>query len=215
MALLKFPSFLPKENKFCVLLEALATEAGICAQHLKIVVDTSDAGDREKASAAISSSRAKAKTIMTELTRELCRTFVTPFDREDIQGISDDLYKIPKIIEKVKERLSMHEAILTDRTDFMRQVDVIVAEAEAMQDMVGDLVSRRHAPQIQGKIARLYDLEHEGDKVLRELMTSLFKVERPTRDLILRKDIYDMLEKIIDRYRDAAGIALQMVLKHT
>ena len=45
--------------------------------------------------------------------------------------------------------------------------------------------------------------------------TTIFTHENDMKELILRKDIYDMLEKVIDRYRDAAGVALQIVLKHS
>ena len=55
----------------------------------------------------------------------------------------------------------------------------------------------------------------KGDLMLGELLVSLFNEGHTVRDLILRKDIYDMLEKVIDRYRDAAGVALRIVLKHS
>lgn len=48
------------------------------------------------------------------------------------------------------------------------------------------------------------------------MLVSLFEDDSSDiRNLILRKDIYDMLEKVLDRYRDAAGIALQIVFKHS
>lgn len=214
MAIFKFPSFLPKEGKFSVLLEQLAVQASTCAHHLKTFVESKDASDRERAGQAISDSRAEAKKLAAEMTRELCRTFVTPFDREDIQNISSDLYKIPKTIEKVKERLAMHGMSL-DKGDFLPQIDLIVQESEAMETMVRDLARGQKSRQVQDKVALLYELEHKGDAILGDLLVSLFKNSNDARDLILRKDIYDMLEKIIDRYRDAAGVALQMVLKHT
>lgn len=214
MAIFKFPSFLPKEGKFCVLLEQLAVQASACARHLKTFVESKNEAERNRAGQSISDSRAEAKKLAAEMTRELCRTFVTPFDREDIQDISSDLYKIPKTIEKVKDRMSMHGLAL-DKGDFSRQIELIVQESEAMEAMVRDLARGQNSQQVQDKVALLYDLEHKGDAILGELLVSLFKNSNDARDLILRKDIYDMLEKIIDRYRDAAGIALQMVLKHT
>jgi uncharacterized protein Yka (UPF0111/DUF47 family) len=55
----------------------------------------------------------------------------------------------------------------------------------------------------------------QGDAILAELLVTLFKEGRPARDLILRKDTYDMLEKVIDRYRDVSNIAVEIVLKHS
>lgn len=210
----KFPRLLPKADRFCVLLEQLAQQAAACAQHLKTFVETQDAGERSRAASAIGESRTQAKKLAAEMTQELCRSFITPFDREDIQDFTAELYKIPKTIEKVKDRLELHGLTL-DQGDFLRQIEVIVQEAEIMKGMVRNLVSGQSSQDVQDSVARLYDLEHKGDAVLSELLGSLFRGRAEARDLILRKDIYDMLEKIIDRYRDAAGIALQMVLKHT
>lgn len=214
MGLLKIPSLLPRDDRFCTLLEQLAVEARSSAQHFKTFVESTDDAGRKTAAQSISACRATSKSLAAEVTRELCLTFVTPFDREDMQDIAATLYKIPKTIEKVMDRMAL-PGLAPDCRDFLRQIELIVREAEAMESMVKDLVSRRNARQVQDRVAELYDLEHQGDVVLGDLLATLFKNNADARDLILRKDIYDMLEKIIDRYRDAAGIALQMVLKHT
>jgi uncharacterized protein Yka (UPF0111/DUF47 family) len=143
----------------------------------------------------------------------LCRSYITPFDRDDIQDFAAALYKIPKIMEKVKERMDLH-GLAGEGRDFLRQVDVIVEEASAMDDIVKNLIRKPDSRRVQDKVSVLYDLEHKGDSILGELLATLFDEHTEARDLILRKDIYDMLEKVIDRYRDAAGVALQIVLKH-
>jgi uncharacterized protein Yka (UPF0111/DUF47 family) len=212
--MIQFPSLLPKENKFCVLLEQLSGQAHACALHLKIFVESSDAAEQAHASQAITACKATAKSISAEITTELCRTFITPFDREDIQDFSTDLYKIPKIMEKVRNRLAMH-GLSSIKGDFSRQIDLIVQEAEAMEDMVRELTKGHNDKRIIEKAAVLQELENRGDDILGDLLVSLFKTDYEARDLILRKDIYDMLEKVIDRYRDAASVALQIVLKHS
>jgi uncharacterized protein Yka (UPF0111/DUF47 family) len=211
----KLPFLKPKDNKFCVLLEGLSTQARECAVHLKTFVESTDAGQQAKAAEAITSSRRRSKELTGQITAELCRTYITPFDREDIQDIAADLYKIPKTIEKIKERLSTH-GINSVKGDFSRQIDVIVQEAEAMEEMVRELTKAGHDDErIIAKAQQLQELENKGDAILGELLVALFKDNTDARDLILRKDIYDMLEKVVDRYRDAAGVALQIVLKHS
>ena len=74
---------------------------------------------------------------------------------------------------------------------------------------------RQAKAQMKEKVATLQDMELKGDAILGELLVTLFNEGHSTRDLILRKDIYDMLEKVLDRYRDAADVALQIVLKHS
>lgn len=210
----KFPFLKPKDNKFCVLLEGLSAEAQGCALHLKTFVESADAVECAAAGAAIEAARKRSKEMTGQVTAELCRTYITPFDREDIQDIAGDLYKIPKIIQKIKERLSTH-GITSVKGDFSRQIDLIVQEAEAMEEMMKELTKGHDDDRVIAKAAVLQELENRGDAILGELLVSLFKENTDARDLILRKDIYDMLEKVVDRYRDAASVALQIVLKHS
>ncbi len=211
---MKFPSIFPKEEKFYQLLARHSLHASVCAQQLKAFMDATNEADRMKASAAIDAERAAAKALAAETTMELCRSFITPFDREDIQDLSDLLYKIPKIIEKVKERIVMH-GISSSEGDFIRQVDLIVEEASVMDAVVTALISGKGSAGVIRNVERLRNLEQKGDTVRNELMVELFKSDRDIRDVLLRRDIYDMLEKIVDRFRDAAGVVLQIVLKHS
>lgn len=210
----KLPFLKPKDNKFCVLLEGLSSQARECALHLKTFVESTDAAAQAQAGTAIQAARRRSKELTSQVTAELCRTYITPFDREDIQDIAADLYKIPKTIDKIKERLSTHN-IASVKGDFSRQIDLIILEAEAMEDMVRELTKGHDNDRVIAKAAVLQELENKGDIVLGELLVTLFRDSTDTRDLILRKDIYDMLEKVVDRYRDAAGVALQIVLKYS
>ncbi|MCM2343529.1 MAG: DUF47 family protein [Alphaproteobacteria bacterium] len=212
--MLNLPFLKPRDNKFCVLLEGLSTQARSCALHLQTFVESTQVEEQQTAAAAMAACRAQSKVLMGQVTAELCRTYITPFDREDIQDIAVDLYKIPKTIDKIRERLSAH-ALVSQKGDFSRQIDLIVQEAEAMEDMVRELTKGHDDKRVIAKAAQLQELEHRGDQILGELLVALFKDPSDVRDLILRKDIYDMLEKVIDRYRDAAAVALQIVLKHS
>lgn len=207
-------ALMPKEDKFFRLLESLSHTALDSALHLKAFVEAQTNEDRHRESALISSAKDTAKKISNDVTRELCMTFITPFDREDIQDFAHTLYKIPKTIEKIKERLDLH-SLSTRQGDLSRQVDLIVQEAHLMQDMVKELKSKKAGKKIIALVEQLQVLEAKGDKVLADLLVSLFRDTTEARDLILRKDVYDMLEKVIDRYRDAAAIALQITLKHS
>ena len=210
----KLPSLLPKQDRFSGLLEKLSQEAYLCARDLKIYVESNDPAEAIRAAEAITLGKGRSKALAMDVTQELCRSFITPFDREDIQDFSAALYKIPKVIEKIKDRIELH-GLAKDHGDLAAQIDVIIQEAEAMNDMVHALVNKRDARQIQDKIALMHALEQRGDEILSELLGKLFRESQNARELILRKDIYDMLEKVIDRYRDAAAVALQIVLKHS
>jgi uncharacterized protein len=209
-----FSLLLPKEDKFFRLLEQLSVQAENSATHLKTCVESADPQARAGAAKKAAESRAEAKRLSTEVTRQLCLTFITPFDREDIESFSFILYKITKIIHKTCDRLQYYD-LTGDKKDFARQTDLIMLEAVAMHELVDELTKGHHTERTLKKIDVLYDLENRGDMVLNELLAALYKSEHDARGFILRKDIYDMLETVIDRYRDAAAVGLQIVLKHS
>jgi uncharacterized protein len=209
-----FSLLLPKEDKFFRLIVQLAVQAEHSATSLKACVEGADQQARAAAAKKAAESRAEAKRLSNEVTRELCLTFITPFDREDIESFSFVLYKITKIVHKICDRLQYYD-LSGDKKDFSRQTNLIVQEAAAMHDVVDELTKGHNTTRTMAKIDVLYDLENQGDMVLNELLAALYKSEHDARGFILRKDIYDMLETVIDRYRDAAAIALQIVLKHS
>lgn len=207
-------NLLPKEEKFFTHLTTMAEHANTCAHLLKDYVSANDSAARTRKSAEVSACKAQSKKIIGQLTEDLCRSFITPFDREDIQAFAQQLYRITKIIEKVIHRMELHD-LIKDRSDFVRQTDLIVSEAEVMIDMVSDLIAKKNSREVTKKVGLLHDLEQRGDDVLQDLTRELFSQNREARELILRKDIYDMLEKAVDGYRNVAAVTLQIVLKYS
>lgn len=211
---MKLSSLMPREDKFSVLLNDLSREAHETAKLLKSYVEKGEVSRRAELGAQISAKKQRAKDLMSTITKSLCQTYMTPFDREDIQGFSVNLYKIVKTIDKVRERIDLH-GIDVDDGSFLRQIDLICREGVAMNEMVEALCRGKANKFVIAKTDELLDLESKGDALLAELLVDLFKNEPSARELILRKDIYDMLEKVIDRYRDAGSIAVEIVLKHS
>ncbi len=206
-------SFFPKEDKFFQLLEAMSEEAYQATAGFREFIDHAPA-ERPKGIEKIHAMRAQSKVTSSKLTEELCRSFITPFDREDIQDIANILYKVPKIIEKAADRITMH-GMSTEGGDFRHQADLILREAEATRVLLNALLSKKDLKTVTEKVKLLKELEHQGDKLRNELIVGLFKSDRDIRDILLRRDIYDMLEKVVDRFRDLAGVALQIVLKNS
>jgi len=204
---------LPKEHKFCDLLRQISAECLTGSSHLRTMVEDGNPAKRHEAYAAITACKAQAKKISAEVTRELCLTFITPFDREDIQDLTTALYRVIKTIDKLSEYLEIHKVV--SRDDLLAQIDVIISESAGMDSMLHALIEGGKTKQILEQAALLDSLENRGDIILNELLVKLIRDTTDARQLILRKDIYDMLERIIDLYRDAASVALKVALKHS
>lgn len=211
---MKMPRLVPQANQFNDLLGALSAQACASAQNLKIFITAGNEAERDKAGTAITNARTSSKELSMNVTQELCRSFITPFDREDIHELAENLYKIPKMIEKIKGRIILHK-MLSQPEDFSPQVDIIVDEASAMEEIMHSLLKGDNNKKILDKIAILRDLENKGDDVRNQLLTALFSSQCEIRDLLLRRDIHDMLEKVVDRFRDAANVAFEIVLKNS
>jgi uncharacterized protein Yka (UPF0111/DUF47 family) len=203
---------LPKEQLFYDLLEASAEQAKASAELLSGLL----ASLREETPAdlnAFVTHRRKDKQITQQITEALCRTFVTPLDREDIMALAESLYKIPKIIERIGERLLVYR-LKPWRNDFQQQNELLGQATEAMIFMVRSLRKLQNPDEIRAKNQLLQKLEGEADKLMLELIRKLFTEINDAKEIVMRKDVYELLERAIDRFRDAGNVVVRIVLKH-
>jgi uncharacterized protein Yka (UPF0111/DUF47 family) len=208
-------NLLPREEKFVKMLKGLDSQATISVRLLKTLVENpTDSEVLRQTAEGIKLSRREAKKILDSLTQDICRTLITPFDREDIQLFAQTLYKIPKLIGKISDRMLTH-GMHSYNGDFDRFVVIIERQSDAMSGVLEEFSGKLQSRTISAKVAILQELEDHGDTILGQLIASSFQTIADPRELILRKDIYEMLEDVTDQYRDAAGVALQIMLKHT
>src|SRR5205807_3042740 len=130
--------FLGHDQKFYDLLEASAQQADTSVHHLVDLLAKIDNNDSVRDLAAFAESRREDKRITQQLTEELSKTFITPLEREDIQALAATLYKIPKTVEKIGERLLICPEDLHGH-NFRRQVELLDQAAEVVVAMVRQL----------------------------------------------------------------------------
>lgn len=208
-------NLLPKEEKFYDMMGELNAHAHESARQLAVLVHASNAEQRKEAAQRIRDSKDSAKKVMTTTVKEVCQTFITPFDREDIQELSSAFYNIPKLIGKIQDRMIRHDLEPVD-DDFNQFADVITRQADIMEDIMMMLKKSPKLHKINEKVELIHELEDKGDHLLGDMLQQAFQVRLSTpAGLILRKDVYEMLEDVTDFYRDCANIALRIVLKHS
>ena len=199
------------DDKFFNLLEASAEEAQSSVQLL--------VGMLKKANGMPTldefiQTRRKDKQITEEISEQLCKTFMTPLEREDIEALSIALYKIPKTVEKFSEKFVLcHEHI--SQVDFSRQVNILEQTTATVTDMVKTLRERAHLERVKEQNDRLHYLEGEADKLMMALIKELYSGKHEPLKVIIIMDLYETLERIIDRCRDAGNVIFQIVLKYS
>lgn len=202
-----------KEDKFYDLLEASAEEAKVSIKLLSQFLQVRRDGGPDNLDEFVQSRR-KDKKITQDISEALAKTFVTPLEREDIEALSFALYRVPKSVEKIVERLSIYPGrIPSDR--FMRQISLLEQAAEAVVFMVKQLRHGTHIEKISEAQDRLQWAEGEADKVMLEQLKELYHGTYEAKELVFLQDLLEMVEKVVDRCRDAGNVVVQIVLKYS
>lgn len=207
--------FLGHDEKFYDLLEASAQQADSSVHHLIELLVQLEKGNEPPGSLDVfAQSRREDKRITQELTEALSKTFVTPLEREDIQALASALYKIPKTVEKIGERILICPQDLHGRS-FRKQVELLDQAAETVLAMVKQLRKGPNIATTREMNAHLQTIEGDADKLELDLLHDLFHGDYSAKHIIFLRDLYDLLEKVIDRCRDAGNVILQVVLKYS
>jgi len=202
---------LGNEDKFFTLLEASAEEARTSVQAL---VKLNKAPDRTKLLYEFVQSRRKEKQIRSQISEAVYTTFVTALEREDIESLSHALYRIPKSVEKFGERLLLTPQYVQG-VDFSKQIDLLEQATDSVVAMVRSLRSGAKLEQIKVLQDKLQYHEGEADKVVVELLKDLFNGQHDPIKVIVLKDLYELLEKVVDRCRDVGNIITNIALKNS
>ena len=205
--------FLGNDEKFFDLLEASAQQADSSVHHLIDLLGQLEQGESPDNLLAFAASRREDKRITQQLTEQLSKTFVTPLEREDIQALGSALYKIPKTVEKIGERVLISPQDLHGRS-FRKQVELLDQAAEAVLAMVKQLRQGTDLRRAREMNAKLQGIEGDADKLELELLRELYHGDYSAKHIIFLRDLYELLEKVIDRCRDAGNIILQVALKY-
>lgn len=200
-----------KGDKFYGLLEAAAAAARESARALgELIAVPAPQRSLEKFKLA----RQKEKDISRRLSEELVNTFVTALDREDIEALNNALYKIPKNIEKFAERYELAAERIGD-VDFSARAAMVEQACAVLEEMVGLL---RHGMDLEKTKAlndKIQAIEAEADRLILELYRSSYTYETDAMRYLIRKDLFELLEKAVDRCRDAGNAVYQVVLKNS
>lgn len=202
---------LGKEDKFFSLLEASAEEARTSVQAL---VKLSKDLDRPVPLDEFTYARRKDKQITRELRTAIYTTFVTAIEREDIEELSHALYRIPKTVEKFSERLLLAPQHVRG-IDFSKQIDLLERATGIVLELVKSLRDGMNLEKVKDLNDKLQFLEGEADKHMMALYKDLFNSRRDPTQVIVLKDLYELLEKVIDRCRDAGNVISHVVLKNS
>ena len=197
-------------NQFYTLLEEAAVAAHDSATALHAMLRDAD---RQPALDAFKLARLRERETSDKISQALVDSFITPIEREDIEALGSALYKIPKQIEKFADRYSLATRHL-EHIDFAPRAAMLEQASGVVVEMVRLL---RHLKLEPMKVLndRLRSIENEADRLMLELYRDIYSGKLDPLQMFLLKEFFEILEKAIDRCREAGVVAFEVVLKNS
>lgn len=199
------------DAKFFDLLEASADETQALTQLLvELLKDRAHPHPLHEFALA----RDKDRHITQQISHELVNTFLTGLDREDIETLSYSMYRICKVIEKFAERFNLAPERL-EAVNFSRQVELMQRATQTLCKMVRLLRKMPPLETVKAMNDRLQAIESEADDVMLELLREAYAGKYEPLTALMVRDLYDLLERAIDRCRDCGNAISHIVLKNS
>ena len=208
-----FRALMPKETPFFDLFERHAATLVDGAAALRSLLDGTQ--DLPRAFAAIAAHEDKADTITQEALQAVRRTFITPFDRSDIQDL------VGSLDDAIDQMLKMAKAVrrfeVTRFEAEMREMGVIIEEAAAV---VAEALPKlralnENAADLNVLTERVIRLEGRADDLHEAGLKALYQASRQDpMAFIVGSELYDHLEKVMDRFEDVANQISSIVVEN-
>jgi predicted phosphate transport protein (TIGR00153 family) len=146
-----------------------------------------------------------------DIVKRLNQTFITPIDREDIHALATGLDDIVDAIDYTARRVILYR--VPESTEHARKMsDVLVRLAAKLEDAVQAL--ENDGQRVLQDCVAIHTLESEGDTYHHEAVDKLFAEEKDPITIIKMKEIYEKMERTIDKCEDIANVLEAIVLKN-
>ena len=197
-------------QQFYTLLDEAAQAAHDSAKALHTMMK---ATDRQPALDAFKLARLRERAASDKIGKALVDSFITPIEREDIEALGSALYKIPKLVEKFADRYSLAIQHL-EGIDFAPRAAMLEQAASVVVEMVHE-IKKMNIDRMTSLNEKLRAIENEADRLMLELYRDIYSGRLDHLQMFLLKEFFEILEKAIDRCREAGVVAYQIVLKNS
>ncbi len=201
-----FNKLLPKEEKYFEDFKQMISYIVEMSQHTEKLFNA-DIPDKNNF-LKMKPLEVRCDEVLAKITKRLNKTFITPFDREDIFALIKRLDDISDMLLGAAARVDTFN--LTKKINYADQMAAIVHHqvvelGAAIQDLKVKSINECKA---------VMDLESQADKVYQQAMKELFENEKDAIELIKQKEILDLLERISDKCQSTANVILSIFIKN-
>jgi predicted phosphate transport protein (TIGR00153 family) len=202
-------SFIPKEDRYFSFF-AQMTSYIYDAANLLVEMLKSAPADFEARARELKNIEHACDELAHSVTTTLNKSFITPFDREDIYTLSSALDDVVDLIDEAGRALVMYDVgeVRQYARDF---ADVIQRMSVQLHSVVKTL---ERPGNITGQLVEIHRLENEGDDIFHTAIAELFREGSDPLTVLKWKEIYEKLEAAIDRCENVANIIESVIIKH-
>ncbi len=199
---------LPRDEQFFDLFGQMADEIRSAAERLESML-ASDPPDESKAE-LIRDAEHRCDALTHDAIQRLHRTFVTPFDREDLYALASSLDDVMDAIDHAASLVGLYR-IREVRPPARELAHTVSASAARLHAALDALAARKP---VQPHAVEINRLENEADRIYQAAIRGLFDGETDPIVLIKWKELFDVLEQVTDACEDVANVIESVVVKH-
>ena len=205
-----FGRLMPREGRFFELFNAHAEQMVFAAKELALLMGGE--GDANAHIEAIDSREVRADGITQEVIALLHRTFITPFDRDEIHQLISAMDDIVDAIQDVAESVTLYN-VDSYTADARQMANLTLSCCERVKHVVSLLDDMRSAGDMMRTCREIEQLESDCDRVMRTAISTLFRKETDAMKVMRLSAVYQVLEKITDCCKDVSKHVESIVLE--
>ncbi len=205
--------FLPKDKIFFHLFENVGETVIQMAAKLKQVVYEKEFEKRTVIIREIEDLEHVNDDYTHRIFTELGRNFITPFDREDIHYLATALDDICDYIYAAAKKINFYK-VNPDDIGFQKMAELILSSCNEVQKAVGELRDMKNLRKITDAMVIINSIENQADDIFDTSIEKLFENEPDAKEVIKKREIYQVMEIVTDKCEDAANVIESIIIKY-
>ncbi len=205
--------FMPKNKIFYELFEKVAENVSKMGSQLKDVVAEPDFDKRAALITQIEDLEHANDELTHNLFTELGRNFITPFDREDIHYLATSLDDIADYIYASAKKINFYRVNPNDM-GMQKFAELIEQGCQQIRIAVTELRDMKNMRSITEALVKINSLENQADDVFDMSIERLFATEPDAKEVIKKREIYQVMEIVTDKCEDASNVIESIIIKY-
>lgn len=205
--------FMPKNKVFYELFEKVADNVEKMGSVLREVVAEPSFDKRATLITKLEDLEHANDELTHNLFTELGRNFITPFDREDIHYLATSLDDIADYIYSAGKKINFYHVNPND-TGMQKFAELIEQGAAQVKVAVLELRNMKNMRAITEALVKINSIENQADDVFDFSIEKLFATEPDAKEVIKKREIYQVMEIVTDKCEDASNVIESIIIKY-